>query len=477
MHDQYRSPLVARYASEEMIHMFSDDNKFELWRRLWIELAAAEQELGLNITDAQLDELEDNFLDINYERVAEIERELRHDVMAHAQAFGEVAPSAAGIIHLGATSCFVTDNTDLMIMYDALSLLLLKLARTIDRLARFARKYRALPTLGATHFQPAQLTTVGKRACLWAQDLLRSLQSLERYRGEMRLRGAKGTTGTQASFLELFDGDHDKVIALDRKLNKSTGVFKDCFVITGQTYPRIVDAEILSMLACLGAAAHKIASDIRLLARLKEIEEPFGQHQVGSSAMAYKRNPMRSERCCSLARHLMNLQNEALQTAAQQWLERTLDDSAGRRIYLPEAFMASDAILNILQNIFEGLVVYPAMIAQHIDEELPFMATENIIMAMVRHGASRQAAHEQVRVLSQAAAARVKLEGQSNDLLERISCHDYFAPIHAELEDLIDPRKFIGRAPEQVDEFLDTEVAPALHAYENVLDGKSELHV
>jgi adenylosuccinate lyase len=396
--------------------------------------------------------------------------------MAHVHTFGLVCPTAAPIIHLGATSCFVTDNADLILIRDAFDLLLPKLARCIQRLSGFAEKYADLPTLGFTHFQPAQLTTVGKRACLWIQDLLWDLENFERIRANLGFRGIKGTTGTQASFLALFDGDHDKVEQLDEIVTKFSG-FKKSFPVTGQTYSRKIDIEVVSVLSSFGASAHKFATDIRLLASLKEIEEPFEKDQIGSSAMAYKRNPMRSERCCSLARHLMTLIGNTHQTAAVQWLERTLDDSANRRITLPEAFLTADIVLSIIQNIVEGLVVYPKVIEKRISQELPFMATENIIMAMVKAGGDRQVCHEEIRVLSHQAAARVKLEGQDNDLIERVKKSDYFKPIHAILDQLLEPSTFIGRAPQQTRKFVKDHVEDALKKYSDKLSGESQLNV
>jgi adenylosuccinate lyase len=476
MSDRYQSPLTSRYASKEMAWNFSDDKKFQTWRRLWISLAKAEQELGLEITDAQIAEMEANVENIDYEVAKAEEKRRRHDVMAHVHTFGECCTTAAPIIHLGATSCFVGDNTDLIVLRDGLDILLPKLARVIDRFQKFAGTYRALPTLGFTHYQPAQLTTVGKRCCLWLQELLMDLRNIQRCREDLRFRGVKGTTGTQASFLALFDGDHDKVEELDRLVTKAAG-FPSAFIVTGQTYSRKVDVDILSALGSFGATAHKIATDIRLLANLKEIEEPFEKDQIGSSAMAYKRNPMRSERACSLARHLMVLVGDAQQTAAVQWMERTLDDSANRRISLAEAFLTADIVLTILQNISEGLVVYPKVIERRIMQELPFMATENVIMAMVQAGGDRQVCHEEIRVLSHQAAAVVKQEGGDNDLIDRIRASEYFAPIHDQLDSLLDPSTFTGRAPQQVDRFLQEEVTPALAPFADALDGAAELSV
>lgn len=475
-HDRYESPLVTRYASAEISYCFSDSKKFQTWRQLWIMLAKAEQQLGLEISDQQITEMEAHIEDIDYELAAVEEKKRRHDVMAHVHTFGVCCPSAAPIIHLGATSCYVGDNTDLIVIRDGLKILLPKLAKVIDRMRAFADEYKNQPTLGFTHFQPAQLTTVGKRACLWLQELLMDLRNIERACGDLRFRGVKGTTGTQASFLTLFDGDHDKVEQLDELVTKAAG-FDEAYIVTGQTYSRKVDCDILSALGSFGATAHKITTDIRLLANLKEMEEPFAKDQIGSSAMAYKRNPMRSERCCSLARHLMSLVSNAQHTAAVQWMERTLDDSANRRISLGEAFLTADAVLGILQNITEGLVVYPKVIERRINMELPFMATENFIMAMVKAGGDRQQCHEEIRVLSHQAGAVVKQEGGDNDLIERIRKCDYFQPIHDQLDELMDAQTFIGRAPQQVDKFLTTEVATALAPYADQLSGSSELNV
>ncbi|NXX93385.1 PUR8 lyase, partial [Centropus bengalensis] len=432
------------------------------------------QSLGLPITDEQIQEMEANLDNIDFQMAAEEEKKLRHDVMAHVHTFAHCCPKAAPIIHLGATSCYVGDNTDLIVLRDGFNLLLPKLARVIGRLADFAEKHADLPTLGFTHYQPAQLTTVGKRCCLWIQDLCMDLQNLERARDDLRFRGVKGTTGTQASFLQLFEGDHSKVEELDRLVTAKAG-FKRSYMVTGQTYSRKVDIEVLSVLASLGASIHKICTDIRLLANLKEIEEPFEKDQIGSSAMPYKRNPMRSERCCSLARHLMTLVMDPLQTASVQWFERTLDDSANRRVCLAEAFLTADIILSTLQNISEGLVVYPKVIERRIRQELPFMATENIIMAMVKAGGNRQDCHEKIRVLSQQAAAVVKQEGGDNDFIARVRADPYFSPIHKQLESLLDPSSFTGRAPQQVAKFLKEEVRPALIPYQSKMGGKIEL--
>ncbi|TPX70626.1 adenylosuccinate lyase [Spizellomyces sp. 'palustris'] len=468
-HDRYQSPLTSRYASPEMAYNFSDDKKFGTWRRLWFTLAKAEKQLGLkDITDEALKEMEENLTSIDYTMAAAEEKRRRHDVMAHVHTFGVAAPKAAGIIHLGATSCYVTDNSELIMMRDGLDILLPKLASAIDKLTTFARQYKHLPTLGFTHFQPAQLTTVGKRASLWLQDLLMDLRNISRARLDMRFRGVKGTTGTQASFLTLFDGDHDKVEELDRLVTEMSG-FPSAYAVTGQTYSRKVDLDVLNSLSSFGATAHKIATDIRLLAHLKELEEPFEKDQIGSSAMAYKRNPMRSERVCSLARHLMTLVGNTHNTAAVQWLERTLDDSANRRVSIPEAFLTADILLSLLQNIFSGMVVYPKVIGRRIAQELPFMATENVIMAMVKAGGDRQVCHEEIRVLSHQAARNVKEEGGENDLIERIRAAPYFQPIVSQLDSLLDPKTFIGRAPQQVERFLTLEVEPALKPFAEVL--------
>ncbi|XP_064224138.1 adenylosuccinate lyase isoform X4 [Aotus nancymaae] len=486
--DTYRSPLASRYASPEMCFVFSDRYKFRTWRQLWLWLAEAEQTLGLPITDDQIQEMKSNLDNIDFKMAAEEEKRLRHDVMAHVHTFGHCCPKAAGIIHLGATSCYVGDNTGLILssgfitahysllfpVTDSSPVSVSQLARVISRLADFAKERASLPTLGFTHFQPAQLTTVGKRCCLWIQDLCMDLQNLKRVRDDLRFRGVKGTTGTQASFLQLFEGDDHKVEQLDKMVTEKAG-FKRAFIITGQTYTRKVDIEVLSVLASLGASVHKICTDIRLLANLKEMEEPFEKQQIGSSAMPYKRNPMRSERCCSLARHLMTLVMDPLQTASVQWFERTLDDSANRRICLAEAFLTADTILNTLQNVSEGLVVYPKVIERRIRQELPFMATENIIMAMVKAGGSRQDCHEKIRVLSQQAAAVVKQEGGDNDLIERIQADAYFSPIHSQLDRLLDPSSFTGRASQQVQRFLEEEVYPLLKPYESVMKVKAEL--
>ncbi|KGB76488.1 adenylosuccinate lyase [Cryptococcus deuterogattii 99/473] len=468
--DSYQTPLSSRYASKEMSKLFSSGARFGTWRKLWLNLAIAEKELGLAISDAAIEQMKANLeLDEAQMKVAaEEEKKRRHDVMAHVHTFGTVAPEAAGIIHLGATSCYVTDNADLIFLRDGLDILLPKLATVISRLANFAKQYRDLPTLGFTHFQPAQLTTVGKRATLWIQELLWDLRNLQRARNDLGFRGVKGTTGTQASFLALFDGDHSKVEALDKRVTELFG-FPYAYPVTGQTYSRKIDADVLGPLSSFGATVHKIATDIRLLANLKEIEEPFEKDQIGSSAMAYKRNPMRCERACSLARHLMAIYQNTLMTSSVQWLERTLDDSANRRVTIPEAFLTADILLTTLQNISEGLVVYPRVIGRRISQELPFMATENIIMAIVKAGGDRQECHEKIRVLSHQAGAVVKEEGGENDLIDRVKKDEYFKPIWGQLDALLDPRTFVGRAPEQVDGFLKEWVEPALKPYEEAL--------
>lgn len=434
------------------------------------------QELGLAIKPQQIAEMEAHVNDIDFEAVAKEERATRHDVMAHVHVFGEQCPLAAPIIHLGATSCYVGDNTDLLILRQGFDILLPKLASVIRHLAKFALENRSLPTLGFTHLQPAQLTTVGKRATLWMQDLLMDERAIRRARNDLRFRGVKGTTGTQASFLQLFNGDAEKVRRLDDLVTKMAG-FEKHYAVTGQTYSRKVDIECLNALSSLGATVHKICTDIRLLANMKEIEEPFESTQIGSSAMPYKRNPMRSERCCSVARHLMTLVNNVLNTAATQWMERTLDDSANRRITLSEAFLSADTILMTLQNITQGLVVYPKVIARHVAQELPFMSTENVIMALVKAGGDRQVCHEKIRVLSHEAGAQVKQHGLDNDLVDRIRKDSYFAPILPQLDDLLNPATFVGRAPEQVVEFLEEEVYPILENYKGIESETVELNI
>uniref|UniRef100_A0A1I8GNN5 Adenylosuccinate lyase n=2 Tax=Macrostomum lignano TaxID=282301 RepID=A0A1I8GNN5_9PLAT len=465
----YRSPLVARYASPEMAANFGDRKKFTTWRRLWLWLAESQQQLGLAITDRQLAEMRSSLDLLDLRLAAEEERKRKHDVMAHVHAFAAQCPAAAAVIHLGATSAYVGDNTDLICLRDALDILLPRLAAAIAALSRFAGQHRSLACLGFTHLQPAQLTTVGKRACLWLADLLADLRNLSRCRADLRFRGVKGTTGTQASFLQLFDGDHDRVERLDKLVTAKAG-FPATYIVTGQTYSRKVDSEVLLQLAGFGATAHKIATDLRLLASWKEIEEPFERDQIGSSAMPYKRNPMRLERVCGLARHVMALAQDALNTHSVQWMERTLDDSSNRRLSIPEAFLAADIVASTLGSVFDGLVVYPMVIQRHLKEELPFMATENILAAMVKAGGNRQECHEVIRQLSQQAAAQVKERGLDNDLIERIQASDYFAPIRDRLPELLDPATFVGRAPRQVDRFLAEEVAPALAPFTAALE-------
>ncbi|CAF1364635.1 unnamed protein product [Rotaria magnacalcarata] len=459
--EKYRSPLNSRYASAEMSYNFSEIKKFSTWRRLWFWLAKCQKQLGLDITDEQLEELERNITNIDFDIAEAEERRRRHDVMAHVHTYSRCCPKASPIIHLGATSAYVGDNADLIVMRDAFDILIVKLVRCIQFFTQFAQEYASLPTLGYTHMQPAQLTTVGKRACIWIQDLLMDLKNFDRVKRQLKFRGVKGTTGTQASFLQLFNGDHSKVEDLDRMVTEMAG-FSKAFIICGQTYTRKLDVEVVSVLASFGGSIHKMCTDIRLLASLKEIEEPFEIEQLGSSVMPYKRNPMRCERCCSLARHLMTLINDPLGTHSVQWMERTLDDSANKRICIPEAFLTADIILFTLQNISEGLVVYPKVIDKHIKQELPFMATENIIMAMVSAGGNRQECHEKIRTLSQKAAERVKLDGLDNDLVDRVKNDPYFAPIINKLDVILDAKTFIGRAPEQVFEFILREVEPTL---------------
>lgn len=459
----YESPLNTRYASREMQTLFSPDMKFKTWRRLWIALAESEMELGLPITREQVDELKQHQDDINYEYAEKMEKEVRHDVMAHVHAYGAQCPKAKGIIHLGATSCFVTDNADIIIYSKALKLIKAKVINVIKKLSDFAYKYRNLPTLGYTHFQPAQLVTVGKRACLWIQDLLFDLDELDFVTEHLCLLGNKGTTGTQASFLKLFDGDHEKVKKLERLIAEKVG-FRKVVPVSGQTYTRKQDSRILNVLSAIAQSAYKFSNDLRLLQHMKEMEEPFEKNQIGSSAMAYKRNPMRSERISSLARYVIVNALNAPITASTQWFERTLDDSANRRISIPEAFLAVDAILNIYINVVDGLVVYPKMIEKRVREELPFMATENILMEAVKRGGDRQALHERIRIHSMAAAARVKSEGLNNDLIERIANDSAFGLDISDLNEVLNPRNYIGRSVEQVEEFINDYVKPVLDA-------------
>jgi len=473
----YESPLSSRYASEEMLYLFSADKKFSTWRKLWVALAQAEMELGLPVTQEQVDELEAHIYDIDYEKAAAWEKKLRHDVMAHVHTYGELCPKAMPIIHLGATSCYVGDNTDVILMREGLILVRNKLVQVLDALAKFAREYKALPTLGFTHFQAAQLVTVGKRASLWMNDLLLDLEEVEHRISTLKLLGSKGTTGTQASFLELFNGDHEKVKELERKIAKEMG-FDGVVPVSGQTYSRKMDYSVLSVLSGIAQSASKFATDMRLLCHLKEVEEPFEKNQIGSSAMPYKRNPMRCERICSLARYVIVDAGNPAVTAATQWFERTLDDSANKRISVPEAFLAVDAILNIYRNVASGLVVHPKVIEKHVLEELPFMASENIMMDAVVRGGDRQELHERIRVLSQEAGRNVKDLGLSNNLIDLIAADPAFGMTKEELTAHLEPSRYIGRCPEQVEEFLTEAVQPVLEKYADVLGEKeTELKV
>ena len=474
--ESYESPLSARYADAEMKFIFSPDKKFRTWRKLWIALAQAEKELGLDITQEQIDEMASFQDEINYEVAEAREKVVRHDVMSHVYAFGEQCPKARPIIHLGATSCYVGDNTDIIVMHDALRLVRTKLVQVIRALSAFALKYKDLPTFAFTHFQPAQPTTVGKRATLWLQDLLMDLEDVEYQLSKAKLLGSKGTTGTQASFLELFDGDRQKVKKLDRLIAEKMG-YQDCFAVSGQTYSRKLDSQMLSILSGIAQSAAKFSNDIRLLQHLKEVEEPFEKTQIGSSAMAYKRNPMRTERMASLARYVMvDSLNPAI-TAATQWFERTLDDSANKRISVPEAFLAVDGILNLYVNVTDGLVVYPKVIDQRLRKELPFMATENIMMDAVKRGADRQQLHERIRVHSMAAARVVKEEGGENDLLERIAADEAFGVTLEELAGIVRPENYVGCAPQQTEEFITETVEPLLRNYAGVSEEKTEINV
>lgn len=476
MKDTYESPLSSRYCDKEMKYIFSPDMKFRTWRKLWIALAETEKELGLPITQEQIDELKANVDNINYEVAEEREKLVRHDVMSHVYAYGVQCPKAKGIIHLGATSCYVGDNTDIIIMTEAMKLIRNKLVTVIRNLSEFADKYKALPTLGFTHFQPAQPTTVGKRATLWIQDLLMDLEDVEYQLSKAKLLGSKGTTGTQASFLELFEGDHQKCRELDKKIAEKMG-YNGCFAVSGQTYSRKLDSQFLSVLSGIAQSASKFSNDIRLLQHLKEVEEPFEKNQIGSSAMAYKRNPMRSERITSLSRYVMcDVLNPAI-TAATQWFERTLDDSANKRISVAEAFLGVDAILNLYANVADGLVVYEKVIEQRLRKELPFMATENIMMDAVKRGADRQVLHERIRVHSMAASKVIKEQGGENDLLERIANDEAFGVTLEELVSIISPEKYVGRAPQQTEEFLKEVVQPALAPYSNLETEQAEINV
>ena len=475
--DTYESPLSARYASKEMKYIFSPDKKFRTWRKLWIALAESEKELGLPITQEQIDELKAHADDINYEVAQEREKIVRHDVMSHVYAYGVQCPNAKGIIHLGATSCYVGDNTDIIIMTEGLKLIRNKLITVIRNLSKFADEYKALPTLAFTHFQPAQPTTVGKRATLWLQELLMDLEDVEYQLSKAKLLGSKGTTGTQASFLELFDGDHEKCKMLDRKIAEKMG-YKACFPVSGQTYSRKLDSQFLNVLAGIAQSAAKFSNDIRLLQHLKEVEEPFEKNQIGSSAMAYKRNPMRSERIGSLSRYVMVNVLNGYFTTATQWFERTLDDSANKRLSVPEAFLAVDGILSLYANVADGLVVYPKVIEQRLRKELPFMATENIMMdAVKKRGADRQQLHEKIREHSMAASRVVKVEGGENDLLERIAADEAFGVTLEELEKILKPENYTGRAKEQTEDFLNECIKPVLEKYADVESDKPEINV
>ena len=476
MRDTYESPLSSRYADKEMKYLFSPDMKFKTWRRLWIALAESEMELGLPVTQEQVDELKAHAEDINYEVAEERERLVRHDVMSHVYAYGQQCPKAAGIIHLGATSCYVGDNTDIIIMTEAMKIVRKKLVNVIRILAHFAEEYKDLPTLAFTHFQPAQPTTVGKRATLWMQEFLMDLEDVEYQLSKAKLLGSKGTTGTQASFLELFDGNDEMAAKIDAKIAEKMG-YESCFAVSGQTYPRKLDSQMLNVLSCIAQSAAKFSNDIRLLQHLKEVEEPFEKNQIGSSAMAYKRNPMRSERIASLARYIVvDALNPAI-TASTQWFERTLDDSANKRISVPEAFLATDAILNLVMNVADGLVVYPKVIEQHLRRELPFMATENIMMDAAKRGADRQELHEHVRVHSMAASKVIKEEGGENDLLERIANDPIFGVTLDELKGIVDPHKYVGRAPRQTEIFLHDVVKPILDRYADTETETAEINL
>jgi adenylosuccinate lyase len=473
---EYQNPLISRYASKEISFVFSEDYKFSTWRKLWVALAESEMELGLNITQEQIDELKAHIYDINYEDAEKREKETRHDVMSHVYAYGLQCPKAKPIIHLGATSAFVGDNTDVIQMSEGLKLIRTKLLGVIKNLSDFAEKYKQLPTLGFTHFQPAQLTTVGKRSCLWIQDLLMDIEELDFQLSRMKLRGVKGTTGTQASFMALFDGDHERIKELDRRVTRKMG-FENSFAVTGQTYSRKLDSQVLNVLTQIAESAHKFSNDIRLLQNLKEVEEPFEKNQIGSSAMAYKRNPMRCERIAALSRFVIaNSINPAV-TAAVQWFERTLDDSANKRLAVPQAFLAVDSVLNIMINVSNGLVVYEKMIKRHIDDELPFMATENILMEAVKMGGDRQELHEKIRQYSMEAGRRVKEEGLDNNLITLIEKDDSFKHNKDNINQLMDARNFIGRAPEQVDEFLTQHVYPLLKENNDKINVKADLKV
>ena len=472
----YQNPLITRYASKEMAENFSDDKRIKLWRKLWIVLAESEKELGLNISQEQIDELKQYAEDINFEIAERYEREVRHDVMAHVLAYGEQAKKAKPIIHLGATSCFVDCNSELIILNDALEIIKIKLINVIDKLKVFALKYKDLPTLGFTHLQPAQLTTVGKRATLWLQDLTMDYYSLVNLQNSFKLRGVKGTTGTQASFMELFDGDEEKVKELEEKVVEKLG-FDKVYGVTGQTYPRKFDYNVLCVLSQIAQSAYKFSNDIRILQNMKEIEEPFNKSQIGSSAMPYKRNPMRCERIGALSRFIISLPVNSAITAGTQWFERTLDDSANRRIVNAQAFLALDGVLNIYMNVCDNLVVYDKVISKHIAAELPFMATENIIMACVKAGGDRQELHERIRELAMLAGKNVKVDGQENNLIELIEKDDMFKSVHGKMAEILDEKKFIGRAPSQVAEFIKNEVEPILKENSAILGKNGTVNI
>ncbi|MBQ8229548.1 MAG: adenylosuccinate lyase [Clostridia bacterium] len=472
----YHNPLTTRYASKEMQHAFSDEKRFKLWRKLWVALAESEMELGLNVTQEQVDELKAYAETIDYELAAKFEKEVRHDVMAHVKTYGAYAKKAMPIIHLGATSCFVDCNAEAIMLDEALDIILKKLVNVIDKLKKFALQYKDVPTLGFTHLQPAQLTTVGKRATLWLQDLEMDYENLINAKSHIKLRGVKGTTGTQASFMELFEGDEEKVKELEKKVVEKLG-YDRVYGVTGQTYPRKLDYNILCVLSQIAQSAYKFSNDIRILQNMKEIEEPFGKNQIGSSAMAYKRNPMRSERIGGLARYVLSLPMNSAITASTQWFERTLDDSANRRIVNAQAFLTVDAILNIYMNVAENLVVYEKVIDKHIRAELPFMATENIMMACVKAGGNRQELHERIRVLSMEAGKNVKVEGGENNLIELIKKDEMFAPVWNELDEILDAKKFIGRAPAQTVEFIENEIDPILKKHAELLGQQGDVRV
>ena len=475
-HSIYTNPLITRYASKEMQHAFSDEKRFKLWRKLWVALAESEMELGLNVTQEQVDELKQFADDIDYELAAKFEREVRHDVMAHVHAYGEYAKKAMPIIHLGATSCFVNCNAEAIMLDEALEIILKKLVNVMDKLKKFALQYKDVPTLGFTHLQPAQLTTVGKRATLWLQDLEMDYVNLMHAKETIKLRGVKGTTGTQASFLELFNGDDEKVKELQKRVVAKMG-YNKVYGVTGQTYPRKLDYNILCVLSQIAQSAYKFSNDIRLLQSMKEVEEPFEKKQIGSSAMAYKRNPMRTERIGALARYMLSLPMNSALTASTQWFERTLDDSANRRIVNAQAFLSVDAILNVYMNVADNLVVYEKVIEKHIRAELPFMATENIMMECVKAGGNRQELHERIRVLSMEAGKNVKVEGGENNLLELIKQDEMFRPVWDRLDDILDAKNFIGRAPAQTVEFIEEEIDPILNKHLDLLGEKGDVRV